>query len=276
MAKNDGSKNGSNFSGIFVWFLFALSILGLLAGGYVALWGIDTIGIESKNLADLGQFLSGSAVALWTLATVFMLLVAFIMQRNELHGQEEESRKLRSRAYVERIERNFFELVKLHHQIVQRTTVIIRSTRYEGVYCFQELRAQLDSTLRATPALLSNLTYVRNQYKAFFKSQEPALAHYFRQLYHIVLFIHESHLKTVAKKRLTKFLRAQLTSDELFLLFYNGISEYGVKKFNPLIHEYSLLEHLDMSVLPHNSHEDFYEDSATEDTATDVEEDEEP
>ena len=89
-------------------------------------------------------------------------------------------------------------------------------------------------------------------YKKFFINHQSELGHYFRMLYHIIKFIDASEIND--KKRYTNFVRAQLSSYELVLLFYNGLSKFGREKFKPLIENYSLLKNMDESLVFSNSH----------------------
>jgi hypothetical protein len=79
---------------------------------------------------------------------------------------------------------------------------------------------------------------------------------YFRNLYRIVKFVHENEVGD--KFSLTGLLRAQLSDDELLLIFYNGLSEHG-KKFKPLMERYALLEHLNVSRLFTRESTGFYD-----------------
>jgi hypothetical protein len=79
-------------------------------------------------------------------------------------------------------------------------------------------------------------------YENLWDGAQSELGHYFRNPYHIVRFVHESDVDVKLRPNYMKLVRAQLSSAELFLLFYNGLSVYGRKKVWPLIVEYSLLE----------------------------------
>ena len=73
--------------------------------------------------------------------------------------------------------------------------------------------------------------------------ENPRLASYFRLLYRICDFIDNAELKEEKKKDYLKFLRAQLTTSELFLLRYNA-QIYEGENFKRYINKYNLLKHL--------------------------------
>ena len=100
-------------------------------------------------------------------------------------------------------------------------------------------------------------------YLIYYQYHQSDLGHYFRNLYHIFKFIKKSEIEN--KKSYTNLVRAQLSNDELFLLFYNSSSTLGKDKFLPLIEEYNLLKNLNRKFfIEENNHLDFYKNSAYE------------
>jgi len=87
------------------------------------------------------------------------------------------------------------------------------------------------------------------------------LGHYVRTLYHIFKFVKESDIPAIDKRRYTSLARAQLSADELVLLFYNCLAPVGAK-FKPLVEEFGLFEHLDKNTLFENGHDKLYLDPA--------------
>ena len=81
-------------------------------------------------------------------------------------------------------------------------------------------------------------------YEKLFRERQDPLSHYFRNLYHIIKFIDKSNESSKDKDFYAHLVRAQLSSHEHLLLFYDGSSRYGRKKFQPLIEKYALLENM--------------------------------
>ena len=81
---------------------------------------------------------------------------------------------------------------------------------------------------------------INKTYLAFYDEHQSEFGHYFRSLYNIVKFVDNSQLEN--KKLYTNLIRAQLSSYELALLFYNSLSDMGFEKFKPFIEKYSLLK----------------------------------
>ncbi|MFM2213938.1 MAG: hypothetical protein RL427_1201 [Bacteroidota bacterium] len=102
-------------------------------------------------------------------------------------------------------------------------------------------------------------------YGKFFNRFLHVYGHYFRHLYHILLFLDKSEEEKIAQfetsdeKQTVKeefyqyanFVQAQMTTPELFLTFYNSLS---FPKFQKLIIKYNLLENLPKEDLVHEEH----------------------
>ena len=97
-------------------------------------------------------------------------------------------------------------------------------------------------------------------YDIFFKKYQNNLGHYFRNLYHIIKFVDKSEIDN--KKRYTNFVRAQLSSHELALIFYNCLSVYGSEMFKPYIERYSLLKNMNKDLIFNDNHLKEYADEA--------------
>lgn len=184
--------------------------------------------------------------------------------RAELRGQKEQleaqNRTLRKQSF----ENTFFQLLRLHNDIVNAVELVKtgeggRITK--GRDCFQVFYGRLiqeyekekrgDRNPPMAPTHVLNEVYMR-----FYVVHEAQLGHYFRSLYNTVKLVHESD---VSDKRLyTNLVRAQLSSNELLVLFYNCLSEMGREKFKPLVIEYELLKHLPYGELLDRNHASLY------------------
>ena len=79
-------------------------------------------------------------------------------------------------------------------------------------------------------------------YEDFYEEHHSELGHYFRTLYNLFKFVHESD--EIDQRLYTNLIRAQLSDDETMLLFLNGLSSKG-PKFKPLLEKYSVLKNVD-------------------------------
>ena len=67
--------------------------------------------------------------------------------------------------------------------------------------------------------------------------------HYFRVMYSILSFVDSADLEN-RNNFYTKILRSQLSDPEIAIIFYNGLSDVGRRKFKPLSEKYGLLKGL--------------------------------
>ena len=79
-------------------------------------------------------------------------------------------------------------------------------------------------------------------YDEFNKNYEGYTGTYFIQIYQILKFINNSKIEN--KQFYVNLLRAQLSKEELDLLFYHCLGSIGKRKFKPLVEQFEFFEHL--------------------------------
>ncbi|MBC8485769.1 MAG: hypothetical protein H8D45_06980 [Bacteroidetes bacterium] len=92
-------------------------------------------------------------------------------------------------------------------------------------------------------------------YGLFFQRYHYVIGHYYRHLYHIVIFVEQFEKSRPEFKGMSKryidFIQAQMSSYEMMLLFYNAIS---FPKLLKLLIDYNFLENLAVEDLIDKSH----------------------
>jgi hypothetical protein len=95
----------------------------------------------------------------------------------------------------------------------------------------------------------NRLTDIQSYFDRFYLRYEPELGPYFRTLYHIFKFVHNAEQLTEQQRiNYANIARAQLSSTELCIIFYDGLTTLG-DKFKPLIQGYGILKHLNGTIL---------------------------
>ncbi|MDQ8022208.1 MAG: putative phage abortive infection protein [Moraxellaceae bacterium] len=251
--------------------LAAIVVIAVWAGsGWLLYPDTEHRGTFGDMFGAVNSLFSGLAFAA-LVYTVWMQRTELALQREELsltrvelQGQKAEMAEQNATLTLQRFENTFFELVKVHGQIVdglvlggiagspdstsRRAFLRLRREFYDG-YLTHESEIGEASKAEA-------LEWIARDYAEFHSAYQWAIGHYFRHLYHIVKFVKGS--EGVDQQRYVTFVRAQLSSHELSLLFYNGLSEYGREKFKPLIEEFSLLKGLPIDLLKAPSHAKLY------------------
>lgn len=262
---------------------FAISILGFIF--YLCR---DSLAF---NLNLLGDFYGGSVASIWSLAGLFFIYVAFLGQKQqllnqqmeimysqlevkytrlELEGQKKEMIEQNQTLRQQRFDNTFFQLLNNHSSIVEsmdlRKLHDKSSVISEGRDCFNIFYQRLEAYIRTKGAKhnidtkTASLKDTFEGYHLFFEQNQNDLGHYFRNLYHIIKYIDKSDIDK--KKTYTNFVRAQLSSYELVLIFYNCLTDYGNEKFKPLIEKYSLLKNMNRGLIFNKVHENEYNTNA--------------
>lgn len=205
----------------------------------------------------------------------------FELQRIELFETRQVFMTQTEMLRKQQFESTFFNLINLHHNIINSMDLQKVEPKYKGITkltaprdqrdelvfttlkgrdCFVEFRNRLSEIFISTDGQKQSLDFTNQVYSEFYNKFNSDLGHYFRNLYHLFKFIKNSEEKD--KNVYASLLRSQLSNDELFLLFYNGISDYGKQKFKPLIEEFNLLKNISSGVLLEPVHMNFYNGKA--------------
>jgi Putative phage abortive infection protein len=230
---------------VFIWYTFPKWIVSLI--------GLPSTDGKNLNLAAYGSY----SDAFGALNTLFAglafagIVVSIFLQSKELRETRQELKGQRLQIQRQVFENTFFQVLRVLSQLIStayyKTQTFPKPTEHEGRECINYLRTALksyylDDVKKGSTAI--------ERYERFHKEMgHKVFGHYFRTLYSAVKYVHDSEFLDEEKgcpKRdfYMAIIRAQLSSDELFLFFFNCLSEPGVKKFKPLIEEYGFFEHL--------------------------------
>ena len=262
----------------FVWFGAVVGILSIIFFLYK-----NTETGFGLNL--LGDFMAGTVASIWSLAGLFFIYVAFLGQKQqllnqqleimysqlevkytrlELSGQKGEMMEQNKTLRQQKFENTFFQLLSLFNSIVNsidirnRTTLVVTTS---GRDCFEvfykRLNLHLTSVIYGESSNGGDLTQSTAEqaieaYDRFYTKDKSDMSHYFRTFNHIIKFINKSDIEN--KKQYISIARAQLSSYEQILIFYNCLHENGIEKFKPLIEKYALFKNIDSSLVINQGH----------------------
>lgn len=195
---------------------------------------LTSLGTFGDSFGALNTLFSGMAFA--------GILVSIFQQSHEISEAKADLIIQRKQQQKQIFETAFFQLLSLSNEIVRNTTYTsyFTKTTTTGKDCFAAIKVDY-----VRVALLSNHwgNGPAERYAKFYeKHAHYQLGHYFRNLYQIVKYVDAFDISD--KKFYTNIVRAQLSSNELYLLFYNGLSHLGREKFFPLLRSYEFFEHL--------------------------------
>lgn len=268
---------------------------------------------NTSKFSSFGDFIGGTIGSIWSLAGVILFYVALTEQRQDIkinretlnaqvkalnqqikefelqRFELEETRKVfkeqSETLLVQRFENTFFQLLNLHHEIVDKLN-FDRKTHQELhpvekreviSKAVQDLLNKLDRSNKISlPTSTGERVYQDNdpkdieeakkrlfrEYRDFyFKDYQQLFSHYYRNVYHIFKFIFTTDLIKENKKQFyATLVRAQLSSDELLLITYNSlVPGLGYPNFLFLIEEFDIMQNFDFNLIfKHKFHNEIY------------------
>lgn len=276
--KDDMNKNSDDpkkVSWLPLWLTFSVIIF---------FWGMSIIALcwLFPNIGVRGQFGDsfGAINALFAGLAFAGVIFAIILQKKELELQRQELKETRDeiRGQKEQLqaqdqtlqkqnfENSFFQLLSFHNEIVNSLEIPSGiGNKVGGRMCFHFFLQALKENYG--PRNLKTSEQIKDRinvlYEKFLFRDYLSIGYYFRHLYNTVKFVHEhKFIKELEdKKTYTNLIRAQLSSNELGLLFYDCLSDRGAK-FKCLVEKYELLEDLDFEKLLDPEHRSLYNERA--------------
>lgn len=181
---------------------------------------------QFQDLGVVGDFFGGTTVGLFTLASIIFVTAAIVMQKKELELQRKELSQTREEfkigndtVKVQLIDNAFFNMLSLHHQIVNNIKIVKGNITYSGREAIFRLKTEFENEFAKKQFLNENpekglaswannsftrQTYIdrffNNQdtieqieldevYKEFHEQYGNDIGHYMRNNYRIVKFI---------------------------------------------------------------------------------------
>lgn len=215
------------------------------------------------NDAERGTFgdMFGSVNALFSGLAFAGLIVAIRLQSEELALQrqeladtrtvlEDQKTQMEAQAttlQLQQFEATFFQLLRTLSDIVGAIDLVSPKNGVvtHGRDCIKIFYERLEVAIGNARG--SYREQAKAGYSVFYKDHEHELGHYFGHLYHIIKFVDLSEVPE--KRRYTSFVRAQLSSYESLMLFYNCLNSQGSANFKPLVEKYGLLKHVPRALL---------------------------
>ena len=262
---------------IWTWVAAILVLTGLLSAVWYIYWYVwPTYWAgsppNSEEMARLGSYLQGATGSVWALATVLFIYVAFLGQRMQILLQQEalemtnsdvaeQRRRLDEQVAMSRkqmFESSFFQLLAAHGRIVDGISIGKGDNREVGRDCFTHWYSQFRLRIfrRVAPAHVGDAKKaIEVAFEELYAQWRTDLGHYFRSLYNLIKFVKAA--KVSDPRLYTNLVRAQMSDQEVLILFYNCLTQRGVK-FQPLVEEFALLKHLNPDDLCDPNHAKLY------------------
>lgn len=238
-------------------------ILPILITFVLVIWGISGfLLIDNPDRGTIGDMF-GAVNSLFSGLAFAGLIYTIFLQKNELglqrkeltftreeiRGQKETLQAQNKQLTHQAFEGTFFQMARLHNELLNSIDLTSGGGEnsvkvISGRDCF--MRAWSRYKIHFSKNVELNNKEIRQQqiklaYERIWDQYESEFGHYFRSLYNIIKFVHNSDVKN--KSFYTNIIRAQLSGQELLIIMYNCIYHEN-SKFTPLIEEYALLKHI--------------------------------
>lgn len=248
-------KNERQFSGVEKLLLALITLASICSiGFYIVQFHQNEWSNNPEDFGNLGDYIGGVLGTSIALISIVLLYRTYRTQLDITNTQERQSE-------IQQFENTFFQLLSNQRTILmtckgtfydsrsmssKQRGVVLSDYQYIDKIA-EELRLQM-LNFEYDPSLLDgeNINLIRivinDYYLEVFSKQTSQLSHYFRHLYHILKYVETSNVQD--KRKYTDLVQAQMSNNELYIAFYNGISIYGRKRMLPLMDQYSFLENL--------------------------------
>lgn len=230
--------------------------------------------IEIGKYGELGDFVNGISTPFISIAVFILLYKTYKSQKQELHDTRVLLSEQNETLTNQQFETTFFNLVTLHHQIVNNidfdssvdVEMYDRETDGEpeilkGRDCIRkfyqifvtdyrnwESEEKKTATERTTFKAELERELISSAYGSFYGEHETDIGHYFRNLESLIKLVDQSKVNN--KDFYIELINAQLSTYEILLLFYYCLwtDDSNMKK---LVIKYHLLRGIDHQSLIH-------------------------
>ena len=270
------------FLKILSWVFVSLGMLSLIIAFYLFLFNSQYFIPSGKFNLEIGNqfggFLAGFVGIFFTGTGTFLVFLTFEQQRNQFKIAQFESSFFNLLSHLQLIVEQisgpvnwlnirdsnvpgrrylYYQIRELKELINKKTTLLqngqLDKTELEKYSKLSDYLLFEDNNLQKSVALNKELLseFIQEIYEDFYKTRYSFLSHYFRFVYHVIKFVHNSLIDQNDKQKYIDLIQAQMTSDELGLILFNGLGKIAKEKTYPLLEQYNFLSNLDTRLLPH-------------------------
>lgn len=229
------------FLSIFiVWLIFFISVVFLTKDISLSF----TPSMTSSNLGVFGDSFN-VLTSLFTGLAFAGVIISIVLQTKELQETQKEFKGQKEALEEQNFDNKFFQMLNLLSNVIEKLYYKVPMTGgkdYHGREVIRYIKKDLESKAKSGNILYdfqSIFNTINDEYNTTFK-------YYFINLYQILNYIDRYTDNKNYAKGYTNILRAQLSKDELVLLFYNayGVIEFSGDRYKNLVEKYALFEHL--------------------------------
>jgi len=236
---------------ILGWITFSITII------------LITKGFDSSNLSNLGQF--GDS---FNILTSLFTGLAFAGVIISVRLQKEELIKVSNEMVSQSFDNKFFQMLNLFNSLIDslidKQVYAHSISKYTNEFERRTITYEKREVLKVLKRSFEDKKNVSREvfqieFEKFNQQYDTTFKFYFINLYQILKYIDRQFDKDInSAKNYTNIVRAQLSKDELVLLFYNaiGVIPFSGKNYKKLVEKYAFFEHLTYEDLNPNGDRD--------------------
>jgi hypothetical protein len=236
---------------IFIIIILSLILCFTWETGVTSIFGdnfsLTSVDKDSKNLiGTLGDFFGG-------LLNPIIGAIGFIALTITISMQTKQNKE----STLQNFENSIFNLLNLQNGIIENLEYKENTRRLSFSKFLEENQSQINPIAQHKFIAKIKKSKAREFYKNFNAEHNGYFGHYFRNLYRILKMIDTSPYDSHVKRNYARIIRAQLSMEELTVLFLNCLPDVcDDGAFSNLLFEYQMLEHLSVKKIEITSCDD--------------------
>lgn len=175
------------------------------------------------------------------------ILVTIILQGQQIRDAKLQAQEQQKIAHKDRFESSFFQLINTFNQVIDSFCDYVKSNQIEPAQLNGRKLLHYDES--ETIMYLKNdsldesarLNFIKKKYEKFLNEKRTRLHHYFNMLNLMIEWINKA--EEAERGNYADILRAQLSPQELTLIFFHCLSDHG-SEIKSSVEKYSLLINL--------------------------------
>lgn len=229
--------------------VFAVAVLMAVVSLVLYFVQIDYFYIKLRgSWGEFGDYIGGVLNPAYSFLALLVLLITLFLQNKDI-------KESRSFSVQQLFESSFYNLLGLYSDIVDDLEEKIQSIApgekegliYKGRDCFRYYyEKKIKKGWVSNDFMIPKEIGAKDRFDDFNEKYGYKIGHYFRVLYRIYKYIDDSSVKN--KDFYSGIVRAQLSSYELIVMFYNCLSEDGAK-FKKYAEKYALFENMSENII---------------------------
>jgi len=228
--------------------LFRLFQIAFYAVVTVFIINLFSLFSKDASFGIWGDFFGGVLNPILTFLTFMGLLITIILQQTELKQSRKEFQGQKEALENQEFDNKFFQMLNLLNTIISNLQIKNHKGRKVFSYLIGELVRTVKHPKEISYTLEKSYTLeiFNSKFERFNNEYDESFKYYFLNLYQVLNYIDKYSTEEYTLKEYSNIVRAQLSKNELILLFFNaiGIEKFSGSNYKKIIEKYALFEHL--------------------------------